>query len=249
MLKSVRIIEKLLHSCILTLLFSPFLYSSFTLASSAYRVDSIGYDISYPQCNKDYPDFPAFAIIGINGGKPFTDNPCFEHQAHWSKQNYAPLSVYQNLSYISLRSADYIVFGPNLCSPFDEACMAYNFGYQAAKYAAEKVNQAHINPRNWWLDIETMNIWSPDTQLNKAVIQGAIDYHTEQNHALGIYSTSYQWKTIAGEFKPGLPVWVAGATDRLKAPAKCTDANAFTGGKVVMVQYVKDDFDHNYLCA
>lgn len=219
-------------------------------ASSAYRVDSIGYDISYPQCDKAVPQYPAFAIIGVNGGRPFTDNRCFPDQAKWARHNYAPLSVYQNLSFINLKTAQYTLQGPVNCSPIDQSCMSYNYGYQAAKYAHDKVKEARVIPREWWLDIEIMNTWSEDTLLNKAVIQGAIDYHHEQGHKLGIYSTPYQWKEITGEnYKPGLPAWVAGAKDRSVAPAKCSDQHAFTGGKVVMVQYIKDDLDHNHVCA
>ncbi len=249
MLRHARIFEKVLHSCILTLLLTPLLFTTTGMTSSAFRVDTIGYDISYPQCDKEYPEYPAYAIIGVNGGRPFTDNKCFEHQAKWARKSFAPLSVYQNLSFISLRAVEYTLKGPYDCSPIDQACLSYNFGYQASKYAHEKVKLADMRPRQWWLDIETMNTWSEDKTLNQAVIQGAIDYHKEQNHNLGIYSTGYQWNVIAGNFKPGLPAWVAGGKNRANAPTKCEDQHAFTGGEVQMVQYIKDNFDHNHQCG
>lgn len=247
---SVRIIEKLVHSSIVLLLLTPLLFSSTSVASSAYRVNTaIGYDISYPQCDKEFPQYPAYAIIGVNGGRPFTDNKCFALQAKWANKKYAPLSVYQNLSYVTNRFAHYTSAGPNKCGRNDEHCKAYNFGYQASKYAHNSAKKYNVVPKQWWLDIETMNTWSEDKALNRSVIQGAIDYHTAQGHKLGIYSTGYQWGVIAGDFKPGLPAWVAGAKSRAHAPTRCTEKYAFTGGKVQMVQYVKDDLDHNHLCG
>ena len=38
-------------------------------------LDNSGYDISYPQCKGELPTkFVGFAIVGLNGGKPFTAN-------------------------------------------------------------------------------------------------------------------------------------------------------------------------------
>ncbi|MDQ3099273.1 MAG: hypothetical protein M3Q44_05995 [bacterium] len=218
-------------------------------ASSAYHHNVTGFDISYPQCNKEYPKDPAFAVIGINGGRPFTDNPCFSHQYAWALEHYAKPAIYMNLSYISPKNREFAFNGPWKCDEANESCLAYNYGYQAAVFAYDNVENIKTKPAMWWLDIETMNTWSDDKELNKLVVQGAIDFLQKENQTVGVYSTNYQWNTIVGDFKPNLPVWAAGAKNKESASQRCQDKYAFTGGSVQMVQYVLNNFDHNYLCS
>src|SRR5687768_4168188 len=52
-----------------------------------------GYDISYPQCGSPYPANPLFAIVGINGGKVFSGNPCLASQLAWGGDAAAELYV------------------------------------------------------------------------------------------------------------------------------------------------------------
>jgi hypothetical protein len=153
-----------------------------------------------------------------------------------------------NLSYISKRAEEYTTKGPYLCQDFDEPCRAYNFGYQAAQFAYEDTIPLKIKPSMWWLDIETMNTWHTEPILNQQVIQGAIDFLNLREQKIGIYSTPYQWNIIAGNFKPGLPVWAAGAKNKYTAQLHCQDKYAFTGGPVHMVQFIEDEFDNNHLC-
>lgn len=249
MLNFIKIFEKFIYSIIISLLFIPLVFNHAIYASSAYHHNYTGFDISYPQCNKDYPENPAFAVIGINGGRPFTDNPCFRHQYNWALEHYAKPAVYMNLSFISPKNREYASNGPWLCDDADDACLSYNYGYQAAVFSYDNVEDIKTKPLMWWLDIETMNTWSQDKSLNRLIIQGAIDYLQLQNQHVGIYSTNYQWNVIAGDFKPGLPVWAAGAKNKETASLRCHKDYAFTGGVVYMVQYIFNNFDHNYLCS
>lgn len=248
MLTTIKILGKVLHTLIILLLLFPLTLSSLVFSSSIFHSDVIGYDISYPQCNKAYPEDPAFAIIGVNGGRPFTKNPCLSDQAKWAAQKVAALSVYQNLNNFSPSAAEYMLLGPNNCTPEDQQCFSYNYGYQAAKYAHDYVKENQVRPQRWWLDIETMNTWSKDKSLNVEVIKGAIDYHAQQLHLIGIYSTKFQWIQIAGDFKTGHPSWVAGGKSRQDSQAKCSEEFSFTGGRVAMVQYIENNFDNNILC-
>ena len=43
-----------------------------------------GHDVSWPQCNDELPDESAFAIIGVNRGRPFSQNDCFVGQLEWA---------------------------------------------------------------------------------------------------------------------------------------------------------------------
>ncbi len=248
MLKSIGAIEKIINSLIISILFIPVVFNHVIYASSAYHHNITGYDISYPQCGKDYPENPAHAVIGINGGRPFTDNPCFAHQYEWALENYAKPAVYMNLSYLTEKNRQFALNGPWQCDEADDSCLSYNLGYQAAVFSYDNIENIKTKPSMWWLDIETMNTWSQNKELNKLVIQGALDFLNENYQPVGIYSTNYQWETIAGDYKPHLPVWAAGAKNKETASLKCHQAYAFTGGKVLMVQYTQDNFDHNYQC-
>ena len=70
-----------------------------------------------------------------------------------------------------------------------------------------------------------------------------------------MYSTTYQWTAITGTpmltrgwFRSN-PVWLAGFDNHNDAAAGC-HRRSFTGGKVVLTQYLhKDGFDANVRCA
>ena len=60
--------------------------------------------------------------------------------------------------------------------------------------------------------------------------------------------TSIFHQTIAGDYAPGLPVWVAGALEAEHAKGFCSASKAFGGGTVRYVQFVANDFDNNITC-
>ncbi len=210
-----------------------------------------GFDISWPQCSKaSFPPGPvAFAIIGINGGKPFTPNPCFRDQYRWAQRIEVNPAVYVNMDYpkpdrIEAQNGPY-----GVCTATDEWCRAYNFGYANGREVITRAGSLLVTPSFWWLDVETASYWSADPTYNAQVIRGTLDYFKEKKLPVGVYGTPRQWKIIAGPYVPGVPVWTAGAQGIEMAASRCADASfAFAGGSVRMVQYYDYGFDTNYAC-
>jgi len=222
------------------------------LAVAAY---AHGYDVSWPQCGESLPVDGEVRVVGVNGGKPFEDNPCLADQYRWA--NEAPTAAfYMNTSNPGTASTVvdwYNQKSPNaLCSRSDEAACAFNYGYNAAKHAfATALRETRAASQHmWWLDVETTNSWSSDKAANTAGVLGAVAYLRTQGVPVGIYSTGYQWGQITGGAAlVEVPNWVAGARNRGQAETWCGPERSFTGGPVLLVQWVEGDLDHNHVCA
>ena len=184
-------------------------------ADGTYPAGSAGYDISWPQCGGPYPgmSYEWYGIVGINDGRPLTENPCLNSELQWAMQNPTFAGLYLNVAYgLSLQ-------GPQPCDQADLPCMAYNYGWVTGQYAyvtaLADTGGASEQVTSWWLDVEVGNTWSDRTDLNAAVIQGVLDYlQRTQGIQAGVYSASFMWSQIAGEYAPpGVPNWVAGGND------------------------------------
>ncbi len=214
-----------------------------------------GYDVSWPQCGEALPVDGGVRIVGVNGGRPYEPNPCLAEQYRWAAQ--APVAAfYMNTSNpgTASRAVDwYAQRSPNpACSPSDEAACAFNYGYNAARYAFETAQRetGAAGRHSWWLDVEIENSWSRDTAVNVADILGSVAYLRTQGVPVGVYSTRYQWGQITGGASmPDLPNWVAGARDGRQAATWCTPDRSFTGGPVLLVQWEQHDLDHNHVCG
>ena len=192
---------------------------------------SDGYDISWPQCNKSYPGGVfGVGIVGVNGGRAFTSNPCLADQYEWASSGWRAAGVYMNLN-----------GAPAGADP-------YGYGASAVNDAFDRANWAGARSPLWWLDVETMNWWSSDRDANAAVVRGAIERLHQLGLSAGIYSTSYQWGLIAGGYSPGVPIWVAGAPDAATAAQWCNGSHGFAGGETWMVQTVPGQFDYDIVC-
>lgn len=210
---------------------------------------SAGYDISWPQCGLPLPGQHRVGVVGVNGGKPDTRNPCLHEEYNWAlsqpqkTHRLSTPALYMNLAYGERRT------GPRSCEKWDLSCQAYNYGSAAAADALTYARGTGAYSDLWWLDVETGNSWSDRTDLNATVVQGAIDRLKQGGVLVGIYSTQRQWGMITGsDFDPKLPVWVAGANNAAEAPGYCRPDQAFGGGTVWLVQFPLGDFDGDYAC-
>ncbi len=65
-------------------------------AFGPYQTGTVGYDVSYPNCGATASG--TFAIVGVNGGRPFSNNSCFQAEYAAAPQSPAP-SLYMNTGY------------------------------------------------------------------------------------------------------------------------------------------------------
>lgn len=185
-----------------------------------------GYDVSHPQCGAALPADAAFAVIGVNGGRVFSDNPCLDELTAWAYQQESSPSYYANTAnpgpllsahwpngqrFPRACEAEYPANDSENCS-YDYGWMAAEDSYHHAYYAALEVfGEGAAEPDgNWWLDVETSNTWqtlqdgpTPPEQAHRnaaAALAGAVDYLTTeaQVRQVGFYSSSSQWQQITG---------------------------------------------------
>jgi hypothetical protein len=225
-------------------------------ATDPYLSTSVGYDLSYPDCSKVIGPTAssgkayAFAVMGVNDGKPFTANGCLAGEYHAAVANGLSPSLYMNTAApIGSTAKTYENLGPKTCAKADKVCLAYNYGYQMATAAHASAASQAATSSTWWLDVETANSWTRDLSENTATLQGAIDALTALGIAnVGVYSTPSEWTTITGNAQLGVPVWVAGALSLDTANQFCTAS--FTGGAVWLVQSFNASrgYDEDYAC-
>lgn len=218
----------------------------FIKSPSIRRSDAIS-DVSWPNCNTKQVTYYTNGIIGVNDGLDFTGNPCLSTETSW----YEKYALYINTGYAGNKMADKFRTSPLSCDPNNSTCLAYDWGYHATEYAVDYANSMNAHSGEWWLDVETINSWTRNSQVNRASISGALAaLHKILPFATtGIYSTSDQWNHLTNSWQIREPIWYAiGEGDNYQARLACTTAYQFTGESLWLVQYTAS-IDYNVTCS
>ena len=254
------------HALPLFLLVVGIAFALTPAAHAGSQTPSTGYDVSYPQCGRPLPASPAFGVVGVNDGIPFSTNPCLAMEVSWAQAaaNHAP-ALYANTANPGPAYSSHWPTGqtsPQVCDASDDnspGC-SYDYGWNSAQNAFASAGSA-AGTAPWWLDVETANSWQTlesaygQTATSKAndvaAIDGAIAYLRANGVGqVGLYSTSYQWTQITGgtgtHFAAN-PDWVAGYRSQKTAKAGCSSIG-FAGGAVRLTQYPLNGFDADYAC-
>jgi major membrane immunogen (membrane-anchored lipoprotein) len=245
------------------------------LAGPTLAPTATGFDISFPQCTESLPPSPGFGIVGVNGGKTFTSNPCLALELTWASgaANKTP-GFYANTANPGPANDTNWPTNqqtPKLCSGANSVACSYDYGWNAARFAfatavsAEGADGA-TSPTAatiaapWWLDVETANKWqtllygrsSATGAYDEASIEGMIaSFENIGITSIGVYSTSQQWNVITVRTEssfPPVPVWIPGFGSLATAEVGC-GLVSFTGGRVALTQYGSLGYDGDYACG
>jgi hypothetical protein len=181
-----------------------------------------GVDVSWPQCGPlGMPSVqPGFVVVGINGGKPFTDNICLAREVAWARSRTG-VAAYLNID--APRSGDPAAYGRNI-----------------ALDGLARAERAHLALPVLWLDVEVLNHWSSSGAANVAVINAALRALQQRGVTAGIYSSGPMWQQITGGARLNVPVWLAtSVTDFRQLPQWCD--SGLGGRPAEMTQYVAWD--------
>jgi hypothetical protein len=239
---------------------------------------TVGYDVSYPQCETDLPRERAFVVVGVNGGLPTRANPCLTEQLAWAWLSSGELAgqpgaqLYLNTANPGQLRRQVDTWPTRGTTPYgvcdggnSEAC-SWQYGWERAQFSVVE----HFAPAarsvlldedpadyTWWLDVETENTWqygsSGARARNLATLEGMTAYLLYRGAEVGIYSTHQQFGEIVGRVGPasnlaGLDSWIAGASTLEGAEQNCAQPPLTPGGRVTLTQYVRE-LDRNHSCS
>jgi hypothetical protein len=148
---------------------------------------SPGYDISYPQCNGQFPKGAAFGVVGVNDGIVYAANPCLgtgdgPSELTWAIQTGHPQFYANTADPGPAYSSYWNISGwnnyPQPClatDPNSSGC-SYDYGWYAAEdsFADAVTAEQQLSAPDpaaaaagapWWLDVETGNSWQSQESL------------------------------------------------------------------------------------
>jgi hypothetical protein len=192
------------------------------------KTNSIGNDISFPQCGKTYPAGQAFGIVGVNAGLATTTNPCLSSELLWANKSIGGTNQSKAQLYVNTANpgglntpswpqnntdpSGIVTSNPyGTCDGTDSLACAWQYGWNRALedvhnrfLPAAQTAGVSISPASfpWWLDVETVNTWKSGSafayQSNAADLEGMVAYFQSKIATIGLYSSNSQWGEIIG---------------------------------------------------
>jgi hypothetical protein len=227
-----------------------------------------GGDISWPNCSKGMgvpgrrtlglplPTAKAkFFVIGLTNGRAFTRNPCLAQHLAAARARGVHASAYTMLSYPN--RAERRLHGWS--GPFGTATYTdriANVGYAQAAFALDTMASAKFQSPFVWIDVEPRSErrWSRTTANNQALIRGALRAAADRGIGSGIYTYALGWRQITGGMLLDVPLWAPGHSHartfsaRMRQTVRSCSRVGFTGGPLVMTQWVWRNRDHDVTC-
>lgn len=211
-----------------------------------YKANTTGIDVSWPNCGKKLPANQKFSIIGVTGGLDFKPNKCMGEEA--SQLRNDP-SLYVNTGYPGHEYAKKYQSKPKNCSTSDYECLAYNYGFNAGRYAVNYSLENGVVSSKWWLDVEIINSWTNNTNINKAELVGeeqAIRQGVNPT-MIGYYTYPPEWQLLTNNWQNYLPTWIASNSNYRNDAINLCKTKGFTGGPIYLTQYTTT-LDYDYAC-
>jgi hypothetical protein len=211
-----------------------------------YPPQTVGYDVSWPNCEATPPKGAVWGVVGVTGGLSLRPNKCARQETGWFKL----VSLYANTGYPGGKRAWEFSNWPLDCSVYDPPCLAYNYGFAEGRYAVSLAARQGLHATTWWLDVETENSWDDDPLVNRASIQGTMDAVRRETLVarVGIYAFPGQWDIITGKWRPGWPAWAATGSEAAADAREACTKPGFTGGPLWLAQYTQS-LDRNIVCT
>jgi len=212
-----------------------------------------GYDVSWPQCDGSSPRHlpthsASYVILGLTHGRGHTANPCLPGQLAWARRHSMPVGAYLVPSFPTRAQLRAASSGPWGRCGGDRVCRLRTDGAKQAADALAVMSRAGFAAPMVWVDVEFRHVqpWSRDHASNRHVLEGVVRKLRDAHVGVGVYSTSYMWRHIAGAWRVDVPNWVPSGTGEAgDAKAKCQDSA--TGGRAWLVQFTRT-WDEDLTC-
>ena len=194
----------------------------------------------------------SFAVIGLTNGPGWVPNPCLAQHVAWAKARGVWTAAYSMTTYptAAQRSA-YGATGPWSAATRDGRLR--NAGYQQAMFNVASMRTAGLAVPFVWVDVEPYptHPWSRDVLANRQVVRGVVRAYQDQGYGVGFYSYTNGWRAVVGSWrKPGFAAWVpvGPVSNGLAVASRRCSAPSFSGGPVLLAQWVQDARDRDVTC-